>query len=169
MEWLPPKLQSLQLRWFILTAAKCPTHLSQMRRLSLERCASSNLQHFQNVLEGLPSLSSLDLEDILDLSERHIMHIRPLTQLTSLSVVAIGNHHITNSMLGLLTTLTGLRRLKWHAGDMLDSILDPAFLKAFPNLFVLSLTTSMFYRMTRWSALNVMDFLPYCQLETIGP
>eukprot|EP00983_Pelagomonas_calceolata_P005757 189233-Pelagomonas_calceolata.AAC.11 len=47
VEWLPPKLQSLQLRWFILTATKRPTHLDHMRRLSLERCTSSNLQHFQ--------------------------------------------------------------------------------------------------------------------------
>lgn len=35
------------------------------------------------------------------------------------------------------------------AGDMLDCMVDPAFLRGFPNLFVLCLTTSMFYRMTR--------------------
>lgn len=35
---------------------------------------------------------------------------------------------------------------------MLDCMVDPAFLRGFPNLFVLCLTTSMFYRMTRWGA-----------------
>jgi hypothetical protein len=37
-------------------------------------------------------------------------------QLTNLGVVAISNHRVTNCMLGHLTTLTKLRKLKWHAG-----------------------------------------------------
>ena len=54
------------------------------------------------------------------------------------------------------------------AGDMVDSILDPSFLKAFRKLLLLSIHTSMFWRMTRWSALSFLDFVPHCQLEVEG-
>ena len=43
---------------------------------------------------------------------------------------------------------TGLRFML--AGDMLDYAVDPGTLRCFPHLFVLNMTTSMFYRMIRW-------------------
>mmetsp|Transcript_33186 Transcript_33186/g.73372 ORF Transcript_33186/g.73372 Transcript_33186/m.73372 type:complete len:84 (+) Transcript_33186:2-253(+) len=82
--------------------------------------------------------------------------------------MAVGTPAVNNGTLNTLTTLTSLRRLKWHAGDLLDFALDPVSLKSFPKLFVLSITTSMFWRMSRWNALNVMELLPHCEVESVG-
>ncbi|KAL6756587.1 hypothetical protein V8C86DRAFT_2645823 [Haematococcus lacustris] len=167
---LPQGLESLSLRYVAIQQPNACSQLSNLTSLTLSHCqAVTSLDALEVSMARLPGLGHLELTDMPQLRTSHFSHLAALTQLTSLAMSSTGNQHVGNSALSLLTTLTRLRKLRWSAGDILDNILDPVILKSFPNLHLLTISTSMYFRMARWSALGVMEFLPFCQLEAVGP
>ncbi len=49
--------------------------------------------------------------------------------MTTLSLHAQNNSGIGSASMGVVSGLTGLTRLQWHAGDSLDMSVDPVVLK----------------------------------------
>ncbi len=72
----------------------------------------------QNVLGNLYSLTSLQQENLNGLNDDYVRGLASLTGLTSLGVLAVSNHAVTNASLGELSTLTELRKLTWHVGEL---------------------------------------------------
>ncbi|KAG2454499.1 hypothetical protein HYH02_000346 [Chlamydomonas schloesseri] len=145
------------------------SRLASLERLSLHYCRFGCCDHMQAALGAavLPRLASLELREVVGLTEEHLTGLAGLTQLRSLSVCAMNNSGIGSASMGVVSGLTGLTRLQWHAGDSLDMSVDPVVLKGLQRLAVLHVSNGQYWRMSRWHVNSALvESNPRCELAT---
>ncbi|KAG2449259.1 hypothetical protein HYH02_006004, partial [Chlamydomonas schloesseri] len=147
------------------------SRLASLERLSLHYCRFGCCDHMQAALGAavLPRLASLELREVVGLTEEHLTGLAGLTQLRSLSVCAMNNSGIGSASMGVVSGLTGLTRLQWHAGDSLDMSVDPVVLKGLQRLAVLHVSNGQYWRMSRWHVNSALMVLMERRLHWMPP
>lgn len=166
MRWLPHGLQRLRARHVYMP---CPLHherLLHLQELSLNSCTYGCCGHLKAALCGLHSLTSLELDEMPQLRDSHLGVLAGLTGLTALSLRAMGNHHIGCGSIMHVSSLLGLRSLRWHVGDLLDFPPNPAALQPLTRLATLDVPANTYWRMQRWSVTDVLEHMPSCEVFT---